>query len=86
MQTGLYWIRARDETTGRNAAFWTIGKCADGDEIEPINPAHKTVSVEAVGPFIGSASELTGKTAEYVRPAAPAWRAYRKPKPKEFVP
>lgn len=85
MRNGLYWIRAREITAGRHVAFWTIGNCADGANIEPINPAHRTSNVEAVGPFIGTADELTGKTAEYVKPQKPAWRTYRKPKPEELV-
>lgn len=84
MHVGLYWIRAREATTGRHAAFWTIGNCTDGELVEPINPAHHTVNVESLGPYIGTTLELTGKTAEYVKPHTPAWRPYRKPKPKEL--
>lgn len=86
MQNGLYWIRARENTTGRHAAFWTIGNCVDGANIEPINPAHQKADVESLGPYIGTTLELTGKTAEYVKPNRPVWQAYRKPKPKELVP
>ena len=86
MHTGLYWIRARENTTGRHAAFWTIGNCVDGANIEPINPAHKTADIESLGPYIGTTLELTGRTYQYVVPKGPAWRAYRKPKPKELTP
>ncbi len=85
MQTGLYWIRAREITAGRHEAFWTIGNCVDGKNIEPINPAHQKANVEALGPYIGSVLELTGRTAEYVKPQTPAWTPYRKPKPEELV-
>jgi len=85
MQTGLYWIRAREITAGRHAAFWTIGNCIDGASVEPINPAHQAANIEAVGPFIGTAAELTGRTAEYLKPQGPAWTPYRKPKPKELT-
>lgn len=85
MHVGLYWIRAREHTTGNNAAFWTIGNCADGESLTPINPAHQTANIEAVGPFIGTADELTGRTAEYLKPQGPAWMPYKKPKPKELI-
>ncbi len=80
MQIGLYWVRAREQA-GRHQAFWTIGNCPDGKNIEPINPEMAGVRVEAVGPFIGSADELTGRTRRYLKPV---WNPYRKPKPEEL--
>lgn len=85
MQAGLYWVRAREHTAGRHKAFWTIGNCVDGALVEPINPVHKLADIESVGPYIGSVQELTGKTAEYVKPQKPTWKPYRKPKPEELV-
>lgn len=88
MHVGLYWIRVREAATGRYSAFWTIGNCADGELVEPINHNLAGVNVEAVGPFIGTASELTGRTAEYIKDPrrSKTWVPYRRPKPKELTP
>jgi hypothetical protein len=69
MKNGLYWGMVHKRPDPR--PFATILNCEDGEHAVPINPSHAGHRVVRVGLYIGTKEELTGMTAEHLKPSRP---------------